>query len=293
MTAGVNKKTDISPYALINHEVPHFRIAPPSGWWNVDFRELWAFRDLFGILVLRDIKLRYRQTALGVSWVILQPLLTSFIFAVIFGSLAKLPSDGTPYMLFVFSGMLPWTLFAQGLQRAGNSMVADARLISKIYFPRLIIPVASASAVLIDFAVSCCVMVLLLLLYGFTPSLTWFAVLPLTAITLLIAIGASLLFSALNVYYRDFMYALPFVVQTWMYASPLVYSASLVPEGNARIVYGLNPMAGVIDGFRWALLGHRDFPAIGLATSVLGAVAITLFGLWVFQRVERNFADVI
>jgi lipopolysaccharide transport system permease protein len=241
---------------------------------------------------MRDVKLRYKQTALGVTWVILQPLLSSFIFAVIFGSLAKLPSDGTPYMLFVFSGMLPWNLFSQGLQRAGNSMVADARLISKIYFPRLIIPVASASAVLIDFAVSCGVMVVLLVLYGFTPSLSWLAVLPLTALALLVAIGASLLFSALNVYYRDFMYALPFVIQTWMYASPLVYSTSLVPS-KWQVIYGLNPMAGVIDGFRWALLGHREFPATGLAASVLVAVALALFGIWVFQRVERNFADVI
>jgi lipopolysaccharide transport system permease protein len=292
VTAGATKKSDISPHALIDHDVPHFRIAPPSGWWNVNLRELWAFRDLFGILVLRDIKLRYKQTALGVTWVILQPLLSSVIFAVIFGSLAKLPSDGTPYLVFVFSGMLPWNLFAQGLQRAGNSMVTDARLISKIYFPRLIIPVASASAVLLDFAVSCGVMIILLLLFGFTPSVTWLAVLPLTAIALLVAIGASFLFSALNVYYRDFMYALPFVIQTWMYASPLVYATSLVPS-KWQIVYGLNPMAGVIDGFRWALLGHREFPAVGLAESILTAIALAVFGMWVFQRVERNFADVI
>ena len=292
MTADSSKKMSVGSNAPISREIPHVHIAPPSGWWQVDFRELWAFRDLFGILVMRDIKLRYRQTALGVTWVILQPLLSSFIFAVIFGSLAKLPSDGTPYLLFVFAGMLPWTLFAQALQRAGNSMVSDARLISKIYFPRLIIPVASASAVLLDFAVSCGVMTILLLLYGFAPSWTWLAVIPLTAVTLLIAIGASLLFSAMNVYYRDFMYALPFVIQTWMYASPLVYATSLVPS-KWQILYGLNPMAGVIDGFRWALLGRPEFPATGLAVSLVGAVAITLFGMWVFQRVERNFADVI
>jgi lipopolysaccharide transport system permease protein len=278
--------------SVADREVPHVRIVPPSGWWNVNFHELWAFRDLFGILVTRDIKLRYRQTALGVAWVILQPLLSSFIFAIIFGSLAKLPSDGTPYLLFVFAGMLPWNLFAQALQRAGNSMVADARLISKIYFPRLLIPIASASAVLLDFTVCCGVMFVLSVFYGYTPTLTWLALLPLTCLALLVAVGASLLFSALNVYYRDFMYALPFVVQVWMYASPLVYSASLVPT-KWQIVYGLNPMAGIIDGFRWALLGHREFPAVGLAVSVLGAIAIGAFGLYVFQRVERNFADVI
>jgi lipopolysaccharide transport system permease protein len=280
------------PSASAHREVPHVHIVPPSGWWQIDLRELWAFRDLFGILVMRDIKLRYRQTALGVTWVILQPLLSSFIFAIIFGSLAKLPSDGTPYMLFVFAGMVPWNLFAQALQRAGNSMVTDSRLISKIYFPRLIIPVATASAVLVDFIVSCGVMVIISIWYGYTPSLTWLAILPLACLTLLVAVGASLFFSALNVYYRDFMYALPFVVQAWMYASPLVYSTSLVPP-KWQIVYALNPMSGIIDGFRWALLGHREFPASGLVVSALGAVVIAAVGLYVFQRVERNFADVI
>jgi lipopolysaccharide transport system permease protein len=285
-------EADATSRALAAREAPHIHIAPPSGRWNVNFRELWAFRDLYGILVLRDIKLRYKQTVLGVLWVILQPLLSSLIFAIIFGSLAKLKSDGAPYILFVFTGMLPWNLFAQSLQRAGNSMVSDSRLIQKIYFPRLIIPVASASAVLIDFAVAGSVLAVLLLAYGFTPLATWLAVAPLTALALLIAIGTSLTFSALNVYYRDFSYALPFVVQTWMYASPLVYATSLVPD-EWRILYYVNPMAGVIDGFRWALLGGREFPATGLAMAALGALVITAFGMYVFQRVERNFADVI
>ncbi len=171
-------------------------------------------------------------------------------------------------------------------------MVTDARLISKIYFPRLIIPVASASAVLLDFAVCCGVMAAISFAFGYPPSWTWLAVIPLAALALLVSVGASLLFSALNVYYRDFMYALPFVVQAWMYASPLVYSTTLVPD-KWQIVYSLNPMAGVIDGFRWALLGHRDFPLTGLAVSLVGAVALAALGLFVFQRVERNFADVI
>ena len=270
----------------------HHRISPPTSWSDLSFPELWSFRDLFGILALRDIKLRYKQTALGVIWVILQPLLSSLIFAAVFGNLAKLPSDGAPYILFVFAAMLPWNLFAGSLQRAGNSLVGDARLISKVYFPRIIIPIASAAAVLLDFAVACVVMVVLSVLYGVAPSWTWLAVAPLTGLVFVLAIGSSLFFSALNVYYRDFMYALPFVIQVWMYGSPLVYSTSLVPP-RWQLLYHLNPMAGIIDGFRWALLGDRDFPTTGLLLAVLGATAVFLVGIYVFQKVERSFADAI
>jgi lipopolysaccharide transport system permease protein len=273
-------------------QLVHHRISPPTSWSDLSFTELWAFRDLFGILALRDIKLRYKQTAFGVAWVILQPLLSSLIFAAVFGSLAKLPSDGAPYIVFVFAAMLPWNLFAGSLQRAGNSLVGDARLISKVYFPRIIIPIASAAAVLLDFTVACVVMVAISVLYGVAPSWTWLAVAPLTALVFVMAIGASLFFSALNVYYRDFMYALPFVIQVWMYGSPLVYSTSLVPP-EWQFLYHLNPMAGIIDGFRWALLGNREFPATGLLLAVLGAAAVFLVGVYVFQRVERSFADVI
>lgn len=273
-------------------ELVHHRIAPPKSWSELGIAELWAFRDLFGILALRDIKLRYKQTALGVSWVVLQPVVSSLIFAAVFGSLAQLPSDGAPYILFVFAAMLPWGLFAGSLQRAGNSLVGDARLISKVYFPRIIIPIASAAAVLLDFAVAFVVMLVLGAIYGVTPTLSWLAVVPLTALTFLVAAGASLFFSALNVYYRDFMYALPFVVQVWLYGSPLVYSTSLVPS-EWKLVYYLNPMAGIIDGFRWALLGGREFPTTGVALAVVGAVAIFFCGVYVFQRVERSFADVI
>jgi lipopolysaccharide transport system permease protein len=272
--------------------VPHVRIAPPSSWSDLSLIELWSYRDLFGILALRDIKLRYKQTALGVTWVVLQPLLASLIFAAVFGTLAKLPSDGLPYLLFVFAGMLPWNLFAQSLQRAGNSLVGDSRLISKVYFPRIIIPIASASAVLLDFVVAFGVMVIMGMAYGVPVTWAWLAVIPLVGLTFLISIGASLFFSALNVYYRDFMYALPFIVQMWMYASPLVYSTGLVPT-KWQFAYSLNPMAGVIDGFRWALLGHTEFPAVGLTLSTIGAVLIFALGLFVFQRVERSFADVI
>ncbi len=239
----------------------HLRIQPESLWFPLDFRELWAFRDLFVILALRDVKLRYKQTLLGVTWVILQPLVASLIFTIIFSRIASLPSDGKPYLLFVYAGMLPWNFFAGCLQRAGNSLISDAKLITKVYFPRVIIPIASSAAVLMDFAVAFVVMVGLLFVYRDEVSVTWnILALPfLLLVVLLLSIGVSLFLSALNVYYRDFMYALPFVVQVWMYASPLVYSASMVPD-RWRVIYALNPMSGVIDGFRWALLGDAQFP---------------------------------
>lgn len=269
--------------------LPRVVIEPRGG--AIEWLELWRFRDLFLILAERDIRLRYRQTALGVVWVILQPLVGALIFAAIFGLFAKLPSDGTPYLLFVFAAMLPWNLFSGGVQRAGNSLITDARLITKIYFPRAIIPVASVSAVLLDFAVASVVMLVLMLLYG-TP-FTWsiLALPVLILITLAITVGMSLLFSALNVYYRDFSYALPFILQIWMYASSVVYASSLVPE-RWRLLYGLNPLVGVIDGFRWALLGAPP-PTIALAESAVIASLMLVVGAAVFKRVERNFADVI
>lgn len=270
----------------------HIRIQPAKGWAALDLGDLWRYRDLISILMMRDVRLRYKQTALGIIWVILQPLVSSLIFAVIFGRFAGLPSDGIPYLPFVFAGMLPWNLFAGALQRAGNSLVADSRLISKVYFPRMAIPVASTGAVLVDFAVALIIMVALLVIYGiaFTPNLL---LLPfLLALTLLISIGVSLLFSALNVYYRDFSYALPFLVQVWMYASPVVYSADII-SGPLRYLYALNPMVGIINGFRFALLGTGGFPTFDLAVSAIAGIVVFVIGALVFQRVERSFADVI
>ncbi len=303
----------------------HIRIQPQTSWFPVDFQELWAFRDLFAILAMRDVKLRYKQTILGVTWVILQPLVASLIFAIIFGRIASLPSDGKPYLLFVYVGMLPWNLFAGCLQRAGNSLITDSKLITKVYFPRLIIPIASSAAVLIDFGVAFVVMFALLVIsnyqvsyqanvfglkaFAFAPtflprfsisnqasliSITWnILALPLLLLlTLLVSIGVSLFLSALNVYYRDFMYALPFVIQVWMYASPLVYSANMIPD-RWRLIYALNPMTGIIDGFRWSLLGTGDFPWLSLVLSILIGCLLFLGGAYTFQRVESRFADVV
>ena len=284
MTEAATENAPRAPASL-----PKVVIEPRGG--ATEWLELWRFRDLFLILAGRDVRLRYRQTALGVVWVILQPLVGALIFAAIFGLFAKLPSDGTPYLLFVFAAMLPWNLFSGGVQRAGNSLITDARLITKIYFPRAIIPVASVSAVLLDFAVASVVMLVLMLLYG--TAFTWsiLALPALILITLAITVGMSLLFSALNVYYRDFSYALPFILQVWMYASSVVYASSLVPE-RWRLLYGLNPIVGVIDGFRWALLGTPP-PTTALIESAVFALLLLVAGAAVFQRVERNFADVI
>jgi lipopolysaccharide transport system permease protein len=271
---------------------PLIRIRPRGGWQAIGVRDLWEYRDLFRILMLRDVKLRYKQTALGVTWVVLQPVVAAVIFSLIFGRLANLPSDGIPYPVFVYAGLLPWQLFSGALQRAGNSLVSQSALISKIYFPRMIIPMSSASAVLIDFAVALTALIVLLFLYG--VPLAWTAILlPLiVAIVLANAIGVSLFLSGLNVYYRDFGYAFPFILQVWMYASPLVYSSSLVPAAW-RPLFALNPMVGGIEGFRWALFNRGDFPIAAVGISAAMGLVLLTGGALVFRRVERGFADVV
>ncbi|MBN1565869.1 MAG: ABC transporter permease [Anaerolineae bacterium] len=282
-------ETPITPPRSTSH---HTHIQPASGWLNLNARELWAYRDLFWILMLRDVKVRYKQTLLGVVWVILQPLTAALIFAVIFGRFADLPSGDTPYMLYVFIAMLPWNIFSGALQRAGTSLISDSRLISKVYFPRIVIPIASSSAVLIDFCVAFIVGLFLMTGYGVYPTWRWL-ILPLCLILVLIlTLGVALFFSALNVYYRDFMYALPFIIQVWMYASPIAYSTEIVPD-SVRSFYALNPMAGIIDGFRWSLLGLDKFPTTSVGISVILTFVAFSVGLLVFQRIEDNFADVI
>ena len=272
----------------------HILIQSSRPWFSVDLSELWAFRDLLSILALRDIKLRYKQTFLGVTWVILQPLVASLIFAIIFGRIAALPSDGKPYLLFVYSGMLAWNLFSNCLLRAGNSLISDSKLITKVYFPRLMIPMASSLAVLLDFAVAFVVMIGLLLVYHNEAPLTWniLALPVLIFILIVISIGVSLFLSALNVYYRDFMYTLPFVIQIWMYASPVVYSTNMIPA-RWQFFFFLNPITGIIDGFRWALLGTGTFPWLSMSISVIMSAVCFAVGVYTFQRVEAQFADVV
>ena len=267
-------------------------VIEPKRKFHLGLKDLWIYRDLLIILAGRDIKLRYKQTFLGITWVILQPLVTAIIFTIVFGNFARMPSDGLPYVLFVFTGLLPWNLFSASITRAGGSLVSNAGLVSKIYFPRLMVPIASVGAVLIDFAVAFIVTLVLMIYFG-TP-FTWrAAALPyFLLITLLTSMGVSLLISALSVYYRDFIYALPFLIQAWTYASPVVYSMNIIPTQWQWLV-SINPAIGFIEGFRWSLLGSQGLTQEMFIISTVSAISFFLIGLIVFQRVERGFADVI
>jgi len=263
-----------------------------TSWLQLDFSELFAFRYVFFMLILRDIKLRYKQTAVGVAWVVLQPLLTALLFTLIFGRMIKLSSDGLPYIVFAFCGLVPWLVFSQSLQRACNCLVNDSRLITKIYFPRIFIPLSATFGVAIDFLITLGIMGSLIIFYQLpiTPQLLC---LPFAALLLFaFCSGINLLFSAVNVYYRDFKHIVPFLIQFWMYASPLVYSGNMVPE-QYRLIYSLNPMAGMIDLFRWCLLGLPQFPYTSAGFAVIGTGIILLLGMFVFRKVEHFFADII
>jgi lipopolysaccharide transport system permease protein len=263
-----------------------------GGLLDIDWSALWEYRELGYILIWRDVTVRYKQTAIGVAWVILQPLITMLIFTAIFGILAKVPSDGVWYPVFSLTALLPWTYFAQAVTRAGESVVANAKIVSKIYFPRLWLPLAMVVSPLIDFALS---MVLLfgLLLYAGIPFSWKVVTLPVFIfLAMLTALGLSLFTSAMNVKYRDIGHAIPFVIQIWMYLSPIVYPVSLVPE-HWRWLYGLNPMAGVIEGFRWALLGRTAPDPVVMAESVIVLLLVVIAGLVYFRKMERQFADII
>jgi lipopolysaccharide transport system permease protein len=267
-------------------------VQPSKGLLRLDLMPVWEYRELLYFLVWRDIKVRYKQTAIGAAWAICQPLLTMMIFAVIFGRLAKIPSDNVPYPIFAFAGLLPWTYFSQSISRSGMSLVSDSNLIRKIYFPRLIIPAASVIAPAVDFILSFLILLVMMAWYRVIPGRAA-VLLPLFLLLAIVAaFGVSLWLSALNVRYRDVGHAIPFLVQFWMYASPIVYPVSLIPR-QWRAVYSLNPMVGVVEGFRWGLLGKEspDFHSIAIG---IGTSLILLFsGLVFFKRMERIFADIV
>jgi lipopolysaccharide transport system permease protein len=267
-------------------------IQPVKNWFGINLKELWDFRELFWILALREVQLRYRQTILGVIWVILQPVLTTAIFTVVFGILMKTQSDNVNYVLFAFVGLLPWSVFSQSLQRAGISLTREINLITKIFFPRIIIPIASAASTLVDFLVSLLIMAILIVIYKVPVTINILTLPVLLFFTMVLSIGVGIIFAALNVYYRDFTYVLPFVIQVWMYASPLAYSSKLIPP-SWTWVYDLNPLVGIINGFRWAILGTTEFPLKSLVYSIATSVVILIIGLALFRRLERSFADVI
>jgi lipopolysaccharide transport system permease protein len=266
-------------------------IQPTRGWLNLNFRELWEYRELLYFLVWRDIKVRYKQTALGAAWAILQPVMTMIVFSVFFGRLAKVPSDGVPYPVFAYTALLPWQLFAYSLSESANSLVGSQHLIKKVYFPRLVVPISSVLAGLVDFAIAFVVLLGLMAYYGIRPTAA-IAALPLFVIlAIATALSVGLWLSVLNVQFRDVRYTIPFLTQFWLFATPVAYPSSLVPE-KWRPLFGLNPMAGVVEGFRWALLGKATSPGPLLWVSIAAVVVLLIGGLAYFRRMESTFADV-
>ena len=264
-----------------------------KGWIPINFGELWAFRDLLYLLALRDIRVKYKQAALGVLWAVLQPLLTMAVFSLLFGRLAKMPSDGIPYTIFVFTGLLPWNYFSGALSSSGNSLIASSNLISKVYFPRLIIPASASLAGLLDFLISSIILIGMMFFYHFTPSAIGIILIPiLLFLIFIVAVGCGLWLSALNVEYRDFQYIIPFLIQLWMFVTPVIYPVTMIPP-KYRWILALNPMGGIIEAFRASVLGHQPVNWSLLAISSVIAALVFISGLLYFRKVERSFADVI
>lgn len=273
------------------NSTPTIIVRPPRGWAPIQFRALWDYRELLYFLTWRDIKVRYKQTALGFAWAIIQPLFMMIVFTLFFGILAKVPSNGIPYPLFTYTALLPWTLFSEGIARSSMSLVQDANLVQKVYFPRLIMPLSSILSPVVDFAIALTILVGMMFYYGYLPTVRvlWLPVFVLLA--MVTALGVGLWLSAINVKYRDVRYVIPFLTQLWLFASPVVYSSSLVPV-RFQAFYGLNPMAGVIEGFRWVLLGAEP-PSSLIAVSIIVVLIVLVSGAFYFRRSEKTFADVV
>jgi lipopolysaccharide transport system permease protein len=289
---------DRSPLLLVPDEingtgtVPETVIRPLTGWAPLRLRELWEYRELLFFFVWRDIKVRYKQTLLGVAWAIMQPLFAMLIFTIFFGRLARIPSDNIPYPLFSYAALVPWMYFANALIQSSNSLIEHERIITKVYFPRVILPMAAVLSGLLDFAIAFVLLLVLLVFYGVMPMLSILAIPLLVVFAAATALGVGLWLSALNVQYRDVRYVVPFMVQFWMFATPVVYPTSLVPA-QWRPLYGLNPMVGVIDGFRWALFGRAPESLLVPLVSVIAVVVVLIGGLYYFQRMEETFADIV
>ena len=271
---------------------PLVRISPPSGWLELNLRELWEHRELLYFFVWRDLKVRYKQTVIGVAWAVIQPFMTMVVFSLFFGKLARMPSHGLPYPVFYYSALLPWTYFAGALQGATSAVVDHQHVITKVYFPRLVLPLSAVLSGLVDFAISFVMFLGIMLFYGIRPTAVVLLLPGFLLLAVLTALGVGLWLSALNAIYRDVRYVVPFLVQFWLFASPVAYPSSLVPE-SWRLLYGLNPMAGVIEGFRWALTGHGQPPSLLLAASATAVLLAVAGGLVYFQKMEATVADVV
>jgi lipopolysaccharide transport system permease protein len=281
--------TVVSPEKQALH---YMRIQPSRGWRSLALRELWEYRELLYFLTWRDIKVRYKQTVLGAAWAIIQPFFTMVVFSLFFGKLAQIPSDGIPYPIFAFAALVPWTYFANGLSQSSSSLVQSSSLINKVYFPRLAIPLSSVISGVVDFALAFTVLLGMMLYFNVVP--TWNVIwLPgLVLLTLVTSLGVGLWLCTLNVHYRDVRYVVPFLTQFWMFCTPIAYPSSLLPE-QWRTVYSINPMVGVVEGFRWALLGTDTAPGAMIGVSSLAAVCLLVSGVYYFRRMEKTFADVV
>jgi lipopolysaccharide transport system permease protein len=268
-------------------------IEPTRGWVSLQLKELWRYRELLYFLTWRDIKVRYKQTIIGAAWAIIQPFMTMIVFSLFFGGLAKIPSDGVPYPIFTYVALVPWTFFANGVSLSSNSLVGNSNLIKKVYFPHLVVPIASVLSGLVDFILAFVVLLGMMLFYGIAPTinviwLPFFVVLAFTT-----ALGVGLWLSAMNVQFRDVRYVVPFLVQLWLFITPIAYPSGLIENPTLKAIYGLNPMAGVVEGFRWALLGQNTVSIPLLITSSLVAFLLLISGTYYFRRMEKSFADVI
>ncbi len=277
---------------LADMEMPVTVITPSRGWVALQLGKVWEYRELLYFLTWRDIKVRYKQTVLGVAWAIIQPFFTMAVFSLFFGRLANMPSDSIPYPLFSYAALVPWTFFAHGLSQSSDSLVASANLIKKVYFPRLIIPIAAIFASAVDFMLAFIVLLVMMILYGIMPtvSVLWLPCFLLLALTT--SLGVGLWLAAMNVQFRDVRYTVPFLTQFWLFATPIAYPSSLLSE-PWRTLYGLNPMVGVVEGFRWALLGVATAPGPIIVVSSLASLALLVSGLFYFRRMEKTFADVV
>ena len=282
-----------TPPASRPNRTPTLRIRPTKGWAALNLRELWSYRDLLWILVERNIKVIYKQTALGMTWVALQPLIAAIVLAIVFGRVAKLPSDGVPYLLFVFCGLTAWYYFSQTAQRSSNSLVNNAQLVSKVYFPRMLIPLSHTFSTLVDFAIMLLMLFVIMVIYHVGPSLRLLAIPGFLFLTAMTATGIALWFSALSVKYRDCNYALPFFLQIWMYASAVVYPTSMITSDFRRSLFALNPVVGIVEGFRWSVLGRSALTPTMLWITIGMAIFVLVSGAFFFRRVERDFADII
>jgi lipopolysaccharide transport system permease protein len=283
--------THLAKQSYISDKPPVIIIRPMSGWVPVDLAELWSYRELLYSFISRDIKVRYKQTALGAAWAVIQPLFMMVVFTLAFGRLAKIPSEGLPYPLFSYAALLPWTLFSEGITRSTSSMITNANIMTKVYFPRLVMPISGILSPLVDFAIAFVILIGMMLYYGFVPTINVLFLPAFILLALATSLGVGLWLSALNVQYRDFQYTVPFLIQLWLFASPVVYPSTLLPEPY-RTLFGLNPMAGVIEGFRWALLGTAP-PSYLVAISALMVAVFLVSGAFYFKRMEKTFADVV